>query len=202
MRPKILLVDDHSTIRMGLKAFLKVIFAAPDLEESGSCADMMMKLKKARYSHLILDLLLSDGNSLELLPAIRKLYPQVRIMVFSMKPAEVYGRALRQYGIAYYCSKALADGEIIINLRKFFNDEPTTSEWVYNSESNNPFCLLTPRELEVLHHLLKGTRTIDISVALNVKMNTVSTAKSRIFEKTDTSNLRDLIELALMYNMT
>jgi len=66
---------------------------------------------------------------------------------------------------------------------------------------NNPFSALAPRELEILHYVLKGLGTKEIAQTLNVKMNTVSTVKNRIFEKTLTTNLKELIELATLYNV-
>ncbi|MBU3676119.1 MAG: helix-turn-helix transcriptional regulator [Chitinophagaceae bacterium] len=71
-----------------------------------------------------------------------------------------------------------------------------------DSVSNqNPFSHLSPRELEILHYVLKGVGTKQISDMLNIKMNTVSTLKFRIYEKTGTSNIRELIELAILYNV-
>jgi DNA-binding CsgD family transcriptional regulator len=66
---------------------------------------------------------------------------------------------------------------------------------------DNPFTLLAPRELEILHYVLKGIGTKDIAETLNLKMNTVSTIKNRIYEKTKASNIKELIELATLYNV-
>jgi DNA-binding NarL/FixJ family response regulator len=69
------------------------------------------------------------------------------------------------------------------------------------SHTDNPFTTLAPRELEILHYLLKGLGTKDIAETLNLKMNTVSTIKTRIFEKTTAINIKELIELATLYNV-
>jgi DNA-binding NarL/FixJ family response regulator len=67
--------------------------------------------------------------------------------------------------------------------------------------SENPFTMLTPRELEVLHYQLKCWKTNAISEALNLKMNTVSTLKKRIYEKTRTENIRQLLDLVSLYKV-
>jgi DNA-binding CsgD family transcriptional regulator len=66
---------------------------------------------------------------------------------------------------------------------------------------DNPFKSLAPRELEILHYVLKGIGTKDIADTLNLKMNTVSTIKTRIYEKTNAGNIKELIELATLYNV-
>jgi hypothetical protein len=70
-----------------------------------------------------------------------------------------------------------------------------------NSYKGNPFTSLAPRELEILHYVLKGIGTKEISETLNLKMNTISTIKTRIFEKTNTGNIKELMQLATLYNV-
>ncbi|HEX2684180.1 MAG TPA: helix-turn-helix transcriptional regulator [Ferruginibacter sp.] len=60
---------------------------------------------------------------------------------------------------------------------------------------------MAPRELEILHYVLKGIGTKDIAETLNLKMNTISTIKNRIFEKTTAGNIKELMELATLYNV-
>ncbi len=55
--------------------------------------------------------------------------------------------------------------------------------------------------LEILHYILKGSGTKEIAETLNLKMNTVSTMKNRIYEKTNAGNIKELIELATLYNV-
>jgi two-component system invasion response regulator UvrY len=201
MQPQILLADDHSMIRKGLKLLLQLHLNFTDISEVASCNELMKELTKRKYSHLVLDIILSDGNSLEILPAIRKLYPDLKILVFSMQPAEVYGKALHQYGVDYYLPKTTPEDETVHLLHRFLlNEQPIRDEPAARYH-NNPFSALAPRELEILHYVLNGLGTKEIAETLNVKMNTVSTVKKRILEKTLTSNLKELMELASLYNV-
>ena len=200
MPPKILLADDHSMIRKGLKLYMKLNLGYTDIAETASCSDLMNELVQNEYTHLVLDIILSDGSSLEVIPNIVRVYPNLRIMVFSMQPPEVYGEALKQYGINYYLSKSVGEEEILQALQRFMNDEqPLRKHSV--STRDNPFAALAPRELEILHYLLKGMGTKEIAETVNLKMNTVSTIKSRIYEKTNASNIKELLELATLYNV-
>ena len=201
MQPQILLADDHSMIRKGLKLLLQLHLNFMAVSEVISCNELMKELTKKKYTHLVLDIILSDGNSLEILPAIRKLYPELKILVFSMQPAEVYGKALHQYGIDHYLQKTSPEEETLRQLRRFLLNEQSLRDEPAAKYHNNPFSTLAPRELEILHYVLNGLGTKAIAETLNIKMNTVSTVKNRIFEKTLTANLKELIELATLYNV-
>lgn len=200
MQPKILLADDHSMIRKGLKLYMQMNLGYSDITEVSSCNGLMKELVKQHYTHLVLDIILSDGSTLEVIPNIVKVYPNLKIMIFSMQPAEVYGEALRQYGINYYLSKSVGEEEILLVLQQFMNDEQPLRKNGFASK-DNPFTLLAPRELEILHYLLKGMGTKEIAETINLKMNTVSTIKTRIYEKTNANNIRELLELATLYNV-
>jgi two-component system, NarL family, invasion response regulator UvrY len=201
METKILITDDHSMIRKGLKLYLQINLGFTNITEASTCNELMKELVKNRYTHLILDIILSDGSSLEIIPNIRRVYPDLNIMIFSMQPAEVYGEALKQYGIKYYLSKSVGEDEILQMLNKFLNNEsPADKTNVFASEEN-PFSTLAPRELEILHYVLKGMGTKDIAETLNLKMNTISTMKTRIYEKTNAGNIKELMELASLYNV-
>ena len=128
MQPQILLADDHSMIRKGLKLLLQLHFGFTEVFEVVSCNELMKDLARKKYTHLVLDIILSDGSTLEILPNVRNIYPDLRIMVFSMQPAEVYGKALRQYGIEHYLPKTTPEEETIRLLQKFFQKEPSRDQ--------------------------------------------------------------------------
>ncbi len=200
MQPRILLADDHSMIRKGLKLNVQLTLGYTDISEVATCSELMKELVKRRYTHLILDIILSDGSTLEVIPNIRSVYPNMNILVFSMQPAEIYGEALRQYGINYYLSKSVGEEEMILVLEKFLRNEiPVRKTNIQHLD--NPFKNLAPRELEILHYVLKGIGTKQIADTLNLRMNTVSTIKNRIYEKTTAVNIKELMELATLYNV-
>src|SRR5690349_9502652 len=90
IQPKILIADDHSMIRKGLKLNIQLNLGYPDIHEVSTCSELMKELVKSKYTHLLLDIILSDGNTLEVIPNIRRVYPDLNILVFSMQPAEIY----------------------------------------------------------------------------------------------------------------
>jgi two-component system, NarL family, invasion response regulator UvrY len=201
MQPSILIADDHSMIRKGLKLYMQLNLGYSDITEAGSCHDLMKELVKKKYTHLVLDIILSDGSTLEVIPNIRRVYPDMNILVFSMQPAEVYGEALKQYGIRYYLSKSSGEEEMLKVLQRFLHNEKPVQKASDMKFHDNPFKTLAPRELEILHYVLNGIGTKEIAEQLNLKMNTVSTLKTRIYDKTNAGNIKELIELATLYNV-
>lgn len=201
MQPNILLADDHSIVRKGLRLICE-LSGYSEIEEVGSCNELMKELACKKYSHLVLDMFLTDGNSLEILPTIRSVYPDLKIMIFSMQPPEVYGKVIKQFGIWNFISKANPEEETIRILNKFLRDEQPARSNFDTQDAGNPFSDLSSREMEVLHHMLKGIGTKEISDNLNLKHNTVSTFKNRIYEKTQTANINELLELARLYKVT
>ena len=180
--PQIIVADDHSMIRKGIKLLLLTKFNCTNVDEADSCHALMNELKKAKCTHLILDVVFPDGTSLEMAPVIRKLYPEIKIMIYSMQLSEIYASAFAQYGIYCYLSKSSTEEETIQYITKFLNNEcalrPTTNPRQYT----NPFSSLSPRELEILHYLVNGQKTNEIARALNLSNSTISTFKMRIFE--------------------
>jgi len=196
----IIVADDHCMITAGLKVILENRAAVRDFTQVSNCNELMKQLGREAYSHLILDLLFPDGNSLEILPNIHTLYRSLHIMVFSMQPIAIIAPVLQPFGVRYVVSKAASEEEIIRNLIDFVNNrEPVVSRTRQYTPS--PFAKLANRELQVLSYILKGFSTAEIGRELNLAMNTISTMKSRIFEKTATERVSELIQLAQLHNI-
>jgi DNA-binding NarL/FixJ family response regulator len=204
MQPNIIIADDHSMVRKGVKLlFQHILGYNTNIAEATSCNELMRLVVKKQCTHLLLDVIFSDGTSLEVIPNIRQLIPDLKIMIFSMQLPEVYADAFKQYDIHYYLPKSLSEDDTITCLRRFLNNEPPMQ--ILQPEffsKKNPFATLSPRELEVLHYQLNGHPTKDIADLLNLSMSTISTLKKRISEKTETENLKQLIELAALYNIS
>ena len=201
MKRKLLIGDDHPMIRKGLRVLFDHYFGDIEVKEACSCNEIMTELSHSHYSHLLLDVVLSDGTILEILPNIVSLYPHVKISIFSVQPAVIYRPVMKKYGIHFYISKTSVEDAIIVLLGEFLNNGCPPREEVFLSVPENPFSLLTARELEILHYILKGMGSNEIGRILNIKYNTVSTARSSIYEKSHTNNITELFELALRYNV-
>ena len=81
---RFLLADDHAILRSGLRRLLEDEFAGAEVQEVGSCDELMVCLSGARFNLLILDISMGGQSSLSVLPDIRKSYPAMPVLVLSM----------------------------------------------------------------------------------------------------------------------
>jgi len=194
----ILLADDHGVVRKGLKV-LCAQFGFTDVDEAENCAGLMKTLRKRSYSHLILDLIFPDGTTLEILPNILRLYPAMNILVFSMQSPDIYRGVLEGYGIRYFITKSAPEKLTIQMMRDFLYNRNSIIPVSFEKIVRNPFDSFAPREMEVLQYMMMGVGSVEIANRLNMKPNTVSTLKKRIYEKSNTNNILELKELVSLY---
>jgi len=200
MNPTILLADDHIMVSKGLRRLLEMDFGYRQCHSVTSCSELMKELKKNTYTHLVLDIGLSDGSTLEVLPTIQNLYPSLSIMIFSAKSSNVFDKAFKHLNVKHYLSKESSEEDSIRCFKAFFLGR-LARQYEDPSGSNNPFASFSTRELEILHYLVKGLGTNEIAANLNLKHNTISTVKKRIFEKTEVNNIKELMDLAVVYKI-
>jgi DNA-binding NarL/FixJ family response regulator len=201
MEKKILLADDHSLVRNGLKLIFQSQLGCKEVGQVSSCHGLMEELKTKKYTHVVLDINLSDGSIIEVLGNMHRLYPWVHIAIVSMQPKAVYEKILRKYGIYLYISKGANEEETIRQLRQFLQNDNLRLEDRWEEGKDKLAIDFTTREVEVMNYMLQGMRTNDIAVTLGLKGNTISTVKNRIFEKTKTTNLIQLREFAALHKI-
>jgi two-component system, NarL family, invasion response regulator UvrY len=208
---QILICDDHSIIRRGLKFILANHFPKYEIAEVHSIKEAMAYIKTHKPDFAILDLQLSDGNMIETLPAIIKLYPKLDILIFSMSNEEIYAKRVLQIGARGFLNKNADEEEVIRALKIFLSGQNYISQKLNDIMVNdlrgssgkineNPFANLSIREMEVTRQLLEGTHVKDISLKMDLHANTVITYRLRLFEKLSIRTIVDLTNLARIYN--
>ena len=200
MEPKVLVAEDHSIVKMGLTAILNRM-NVQTIAEVSTCIGLMEELANHPFTHLILDIILSDGNSLEYIEKINEKFPNLSILVHSMQPIDVYGKITNKFNIHSYLHKGASETEINYHLELFIKNQPIVIKKKVE-DSGNPFSTLAVRELEILHYLLNGYRTKEIANLLGLKMNTVSTIKSNIFDKVKAESFTHLLQLAHVHQIS
>ena len=129
-----------------------------------------------------------------------------------MNSEEIFAKKLLNLGALGYLSKEasadefrLAIGNVMSNKRYVSPSlmrALTESALGKNANNRNPFDLLSPRELEIARHLIKGESVSQIGKYLNLHTSTIGTYKARIFEKLACKNIIEINELAIMNNFT
>jgi two-component system, NarL family, invasion response regulator UvrY len=208
---KILICDDHSIIRRGLKFILANHFTEYEVAEVHSIKEAMTYIKLNKPNFAILDLQLSDGNMIEALPIIIELYPKLDVLIFSMSNEEIYAKRILQIGARGFLNKNADEEEVLRALKIFLSGKNYISQKLNDLMINdlrgssgkvneNPFTNLSNREVEVTRHLLGGVHIRDISKYMDLHANTIVTYKHRLFEKLSIRTIVDLTNLARVYD--
>jgi two-component system, NarL family, invasion response regulator UvrY len=207
---KILLADDHAIIRAGLKIYIQNIVPHSSIEEAYDGDSTFEKIKQNDYDLIILDINMPATDSFGLVSNIIAVKPESKILMFSMNSEEIFAKKYLNIGALGYLNKDASADEIkqaimnVMNNKRYLSSSLTQSltdsALGKNANNQNPFDLLSPRELEIVRHLMRGESVSQIGVYLNLHTSTVGTHKARIFEKLNCRNVIGINELARIHN--
>ena len=212
MGKKILLADDHGVVRLGLSLIIKKLRPDSIVTEVDDYQKVMNIIKDQSFDLVILDLNMPNGNFQEALQAIKLKNPQTKVMIFSSQDESLYAIRYLKMGADGFLHK-LSDEDIINRaLTKMLDKGSYMSEDVKESlifsnlrnDDNtiiNPLEKLTNREMEVAERLIAGEPMKEISNNLNLHASTISTYKTRIFEKLDIQSIPELIKIFDFHNI-
>lgn len=203
MTNTILIADDHSIVRAGIKALIKDHLDAKQIDEAASENDIIRQLKATSYNLVMLDINLPGSDFVKLMEWIRCTSPETRILIFTMHTAEIYGKRCLQLGANGFLNKSASNTEMINALRKVLSGGTYIDETLQQlmttspkeNKSGNPFDKLSTRELEIALLINKGLKLPDICSILNIQYSTANTYKRRIFEKLNVYNALSLSRL-------
>lgn len=198
-----LIADDHSIVRQGIVILIEEIFETAQITHASSLHQTLTALENQPIDVVILDIQFQDGNAVEIIPTIKSQYPQTKILIFSSCDEKTHALKYLEAGANGYLNK-LSDEEIIQKaLRDIVTEGTYLSSNVQqlliqkmkNPDFNQPLSKLSERELEIAKLFVKGYGNLEVAAHLDLKQNTVSTFKKRIFEKLNISNMFELLEL-------
>ena len=199
--------DDHSIVTQGMSFILKDLYNGATVYQIENISDIIKVLNDNTVHLLLLDVAFPDGNSLGIIPTLKKMQPDLKILIFSGYDEEIYAIRYINAGANGFLSKISSEEEIknaitaVMNTGKYLSkkiQEKIMDSYILKKPAN-PLEQLSNRELEVAKLMVDGYGTTEICEALNIQKTTVSTYKTRIFEKTGIDNLSYLIQLFNLY---
>ena len=198
-----LLADDHSLIRQGVVFIIEEMELDCEIYQASNLHQTLEFINKFPIDIAIIDANFPDGNSLNVLPEIKKISPDTKILVFTGIDEGPQSLKYLTAGANGFLSKMNDEEEIKNAILKMVNSgayiSPITQALLIDSIRNpavsNPLLLLTERELQIAKMYAEGQGNLEIANSLDVKQNTVSTLKKRIFDKLEIENIVELIEL-------
>lgn len=193
---RILLVDDHPVVRLGVKEILRGAFSAATIGEASDGLEALAELRTSPWEMVLLDLSMPGRSGLDLLKDLRRERPSVPILVLSMHPPDQFaGRALRA-GASAYVTKDAAPTELATAIERILSGQPP-DVGVRTPAEPQPHEGLSDREYQVLRMLGLGRTVSQIACDLAISVKTVSTYRVRLLEKMGMSTTAQLMRYAI-----
>lgn len=196
---RIILTDDHSIVRDGLKKILEEEEDMKVVGEAKSAEELMILLKEIKADVLLLDISLPGKNGMEIIPEIIQAYPDLLILMLSMHSEEKYAIRALKSGAAGYVAKDAASDDLVEAIHSILKGTYYISEGESNLElkktppENLLHNNLSTREYQIMILIAKGKNTATIAMELTIEPSTVATFRGRILKKL---GLESSIEIA------
>jgi DNA-binding NarL/FixJ family response regulator len=206
---RIVVADDHTIVREGLKQLLA---AAGDLQVVGEASDGGQVIERVRtldFDLLLLDMSMPGRSGIDLIKLVRSEKPKLRILILSMHEESQYAvRAIRA-GAAGYLTKESASKQLVDAIRKVAGGGAFISAEVAQQLAlgampdvqGPPHSALSDREFQIFRMIADGLSVSDIAERLNLSVKTVSTHKSNILHKMGMTTQAELIRYAITHRL-
>lgn len=206
---KILIADDHTLMREGLKQILAGCNDMQVVGEAESGADALSKIRQHEFDVVVLDMSMPGRSGIELIKQIKDERPKLPILVLSMHKEEQYaGRVLRAGASGYLCKDG-ATSELISAIRKVSSGGAFITQAAAENmalglipKQDAPLhTLLSDREFQIFKLIAAGHGITEIADRLNISVKTISTHKARFMQKMNLETTVDLIRYALKHEL-
>jgi Response regulator containing a CheY-like receiver domain and an HTH DNA-binding domain len=205
-RLRILLADDHTLVRAGIRALLAQM---PDIEIVGEAGDGREALALAKAygpDVLLMDIAMTGLSGLEAAALVKKECPGVKVIILSMHANEEYVIQALRAGAVGYLLKDAASVELDLALKAAVAGQTYLSPAISRQVIVNyitrvgvivPPDPLTPRQREILQLVAEGKSTKEIAFALEISVKTVETHRAQIMERLDIHDVPSLVKYAM-----
>jgi DNA-binding NarL/FixJ family response regulator len=197
----ILLVEDHAIVRLATRFLINDIVEAT-VHEAATFEETLVAVESVNFDLIIMDIDIPGGEGFNMIPRIRKWQPKVCILIFSAMDEALYGLHYLKAGANGYLGKTATQQTVKKAIISMLENGHYVSELLQqqlmrntfntNTSSESPLENLSQREIEVMDLLLEGKWTKEIATKLNITGSSVSTYKSRIFEKLEVSTIIEM----------
>ncbi len=206
---RILIADDHEVLRRGLKQILAEVFPDMVVAEAADARQTLEAAAKQAWDIALLDINMPGRSGIEVLQDLKRLYPQLPVVVLSAFPEKDYAVRAFKLGASGYVSKQSASGELIAAVRKALAGgryiTPSLAEalaaTVAGETAAAPHELLSNRELQVLREVALGKSLKEIAADLSLSEKTIGTYRTRISRKLGLGTNVELARYATRYKL-
>ncbi len=209
---RVLLVDDHAILLEGLRALLSYYDDVQVVGDAKDGAESIARVRELSPDIVLMDIAMPGMNGLEATRIIRKEYPQTRVLVLTQHEDPQYVLPVLQAGAAGFVSKRALGTDLINALRVVARGEtflyPSAATTVVEEirrrreDTTTTPDSLTPRELEILQHIVAGETNAQTAAALSISVKTVEWHRANLMSKLNVHSVADLVRYAIEKDLT
>lgn len=206
---RVLLVDDHELVRLGIKKLLSDINTIEIIGEAASGEEAISLASKLLPDVILMDVKMPGMGGLEATKRIAKVYPQIKILVVTVYGDEPYPSRVLQAGACGYMTKGASLDEMIQAIKTVYAGRRYLSPEVAQQlalkhlthSDESPFDALSEREMQVLIMITSGQKVNDVADQLCLSPKTVNSYRYRLFEKLGIDSDVELTHLAIRHKL-
>lgn len=205
----ILIVDDHAIVRKGLRQIISEEYPNATIAEADDTESMIAEVVKSDWDVIICDINMPGRSGIEGLKQIKEINPEIPVLIMSMHSEDQYALRVLKSGAAGYLNKDTVHEDILSAIatvrmgRNFIT--PSIAEKLagalQSDKEKMPHEYLSNREFDVMKMLAAGNTISEIAAKLYLNSTTVSTYRTRIFEKTGMKTNADLTRYAIEHKI-
>ena len=193
---KILIADDHSVVREGLKQIVAESAEMVVQDEAVNGQQVLNLVQKADYDLILLDIAMPGRGGIDTLKQLKIDKPEIPVLILSMHPEDQYAVRAIKAGASGYLTKESAPEELIGAIKKVaqggkYVSTDLAEKLVENlgKESEKPdHTLLSDREYQVMAMIATGKTVTEIGDELSLSVKTISTNRYRALKKMNMKN--------------
>lgn len=202
---RILVADDHSVVRKGLKLILEEGFPGAEVVEVSNAEEAIEKVMQQEWDVVISDLSMPGRSGLDALQQIKVINSKIPVLILSIHPEEQYAMRALKSGASGYLNKEMAPDELVKAVEKVMSGKKYITASIAeklasvfdDDVSKAPHDQLSDREFSVMKMIASGKSLSEIADSLFLSVTTVSTYRSRIMSKMNMKNNAELILYAI-----
>jgi DNA-binding NarL/FixJ family response regulator len=207
LEKRILVADDHTIVRSGIKFVIKDVFPFAVIDEARNADEVVLSIRENDHNLIILDINMPETDPVALLSHLFACKQGSRVLIFSVNPDELYAKKFLALGALGYLNKQSSPEEVKKAIYDVLHGTLYTSQKIKESflhdwnskKTDSPFEKLSNKELLIAKYYLMGYSHTEIKQMLKLHSSTIGTLKTRLFGKLKIKNLVDLTELARLY---
>ncbi len=206
---RILIADDHTVVRKGLRQILAEEFTDAHIEDVADAEELIKKVIKEKWDVVISDLTMPGKSGLDALQYIRQNQPALPVLILSIHPEEQYAVRVLKAGAAGYLSKDTAPDELVNAVKRVLQGKKYITMSIaekiadtFNQGTEKKLHeILSDREFNVFKMIAAGKSVSEIAESLSLSVTTVSTYRSRIMAKMNMKTNANLTLYAIENNL-